>query len=74
MGSISFLHGSHSFAELMYNGFVKPVQVDAYTGSIAAATWLHIWPMPAVQVQSHNRILANFLKIIQSLWKGSLTN
>ena len=38
VGSISFLHGSHSFAELIHDGFVKPVRTAASTRHIAAAT------------------------------------
>ena len=38
VGSISFLHGSHSFAELVQDGFVKPVRTTASTQNIAAET------------------------------------
>ena len=38
LGSIYFLHGSHLFAELMHDGFVKPVRTAASTPNIATAT------------------------------------
>ena len=38
VGSISFLHGSNSFVELLHDGFVKPVGTAASTQNIAAAT------------------------------------
>ena len=38
MGSITFLHGNHLFAELGHGGFVKPVRTVAFTQNSAAAT------------------------------------
>ena len=38
LGSTSFLHGSHSFEELVYEGFVSPFLTAASTLNIAAAT------------------------------------
>ena len=38
VGSISFLHGSHSFVELVQDGFVKSVRTAAFTRNIPAAT------------------------------------
>ena len=72
--SISFLHGSHSFAELVHDGFVKPLRTAAFTRNIAAATLLHVSHMPAIKVKWHHWIYADFSKIIQSLWNWSLTN
>ena len=74
VGSIYFPHGIYSFAELEHDGFVKPVRTAASTRNIAAATWLHVSPMPTIQVQWHDQILANFSKVVQSLWNGSLTD
>ena len=50
------------------------MRTAASTQKITAAIWLHISPMPAIQVQWHDRTLAVFSKIIQSLWNGSLTD
>ena len=74
MGSISFLHGSHPFAELSHDGFVKPVVNTTPTRNIAAIKWLHVSQMPAIQVQWHDQILADFSKVFQSLWNGSLSD
>ena len=41
---------------------------------ITATTWLHVSPMPAIQVQWHDRILTHFSKIIHGLWNQSLTD
>ena len=38
VSSISFLHCSHSLAELLHDGFVKPVPIAASTRNTAAAT------------------------------------
>ena len=38
VGSIYLLHGSHSFAELLHDGFVKPVRTAASARNTAAAT------------------------------------
>ena len=46
----SFLQGSRSFAELVYDGFVKPLRTAAFTRNIAAATLLHVSHMPAIKV------------------------
>ena len=67
VGSISSLHGSHSFPELVHDGFVKPVRTAASNRNITAATCLRISPMPSIQVQCHDRIFADLSKIIQSL-------
>ena len=44
MSSIYFLHGSHSFAKLLHDGLVKPVQTAGSTKNISA-TWSHVSPM-----------------------------
>ena len=46
-GLLTFLHGWHSFADLVNDGFVKPVRTAASTRNIAAAVWLHVSLMPA---------------------------
>ena len=38
VGSISFLHDSYSFTELVHDGCVKPVPTTASTRNIEAAT------------------------------------
>ena len=74
VGSITFLQGSHLFAELGHGGFVKPVRTAAFTQNPAAATWLHISSIPAIQVQWNGWILADFSKTFQSFRNGSLTD
>ena len=54
--------------------FVKPVRTAAPTRNITAVTCLHVSPLPVIYVQWHERVLADFSKIIQSLWNGSLTD
>ena len=71
---LNFLHGSYSFAEVMHDVFFKPVLTTASTQNTVVATWLHLSPMPEIQVQWQNRIFADFSKTIQSLWNGSLTD
>ena len=66
------LRGSYLFAELMHDVFFKPVRTTASTQNIV--TWLHVSPMPEIQVQWQNRIFADFSKTIQSLWNGLLTD
>ena len=50
-GSITFRFGSHSLILLAQVGLVKPIQTLALTRSIAATTWLHVSPIPAIHVQ-----------------------
>ena len=45
VSSIYFLHGSHSFAKLLHDGLVTPVQTAGSTQNISAATWSHVSPM-----------------------------
>ena len=70
-GSIVFRFGSHSLALLAQAGLAKPTQTAASTGYIAAATWLHVSPIPAIKVQWQVLIFVIFSNIIQGLWNGS---
>ena len=53
-------------------GFIKPIQTTTSARDIVAAiTWLHVSPIPAIHVQWQILIFAVFLIIIQSFWNGS---
>ena len=70
-GKIVFRFGSHLLALLVQAGLVKPIRIAASTRYIAAATWLHVSPIPAIHVQWQVLFFAVFSSIIQSLWNGS---
>ena len=74
VGSISFLHDSYSFTELVHDGCVKPVPTTASTRNIEAATWLHVSPMPVIQSQWYQRILADISKLSKVISNESLSN
>ena len=70
-GSIVFRFGRHSLALFVQAGLIKPIRTAASTQYIAAATWLHVSPIPAVHVQWQLLIFAVFSSMIKSLWNGS---
>ena len=67
-GSIVFRFGSHLLALLVQAGLVKPIRIAASRQYIAAATWLHDSPIPAIHVQWQVFIFTVFSNIIQSMW------
>ena len=70
-GSIVFRFCSHLLSLLVPTELIKLIQTAASTRYIAAATWLHVSPIPAIQVQWQVFIFAVFSSIIQSLRNGS---
>ena len=66
-GSIVFRFGRHSLALLVQVGLVKPIRTAFSARYIAAATWLHVFPIPAIHVQWQVLIFAFFLSITHCL-------
>ena len=58
--SIFSRFGRHSMALVLQAGLVKTIQTASSTRYIAAATWLHVSPIPAIHVKCQVLFLLTF--------------
>ena len=51
LGVTVLLLGTHSHACEVHDGLFRPIRLAASIRNKAAPTWLHVWIIPAIQMQ-----------------------